>query len=167
MQLAPFVAILSILGGLWPMGPHTSDRVRRIETWRLVVHQERFSGETICVLRTHDAYFERGVVMFKLPARENVADALFRIDGGAARSIRDNDLDIAKAGLPVYQDGKDPRDPGLARVPAPLLQGARVVQFQVRLGGRAYRFDVRGLDAALAVAMASGCQPAAFRQSLS
>lgn len=166
MQLAAVVAASSVIASLWPFASHTHDQGGRAGAWRFVVHQDQFSGQTLCTLRARNAYLERGVVMFSLPPRQNVSEAVYRIDDGAIHSVRESDLEVAEAGLPVYQDGKDALDPGLARVPQRYLLGAHSVAFQLRLGGPAYRFDLHGFDAALAAATTSGCQAGAFRNAL-
>jgi hypothetical protein len=153
-----------LISSLWPFSPHPHDLVGTVGEWRFVAHQDRFSGRTICTLRARSAFYERGVVMFSLPPRENVTDALFRVDDGPALAVRDNDLEIARAGLPIYQDDKGPLDHGLGRIPQHYLHGARKVSFQTRQGGRTYQFKVTGLDSALAAALASGCATDAFEE---
>jgi hypothetical protein len=130
--------------------------------WTVRVSADRFSGRVRCRLFGQGMDYRRGTVIFRLPGRIDTSTAVYRVDDGEPVDVRTEVMDMARLGFAIYRDDLANPSGGVVRVPQARLIDANAVRIQAGPKGASLRFKVAGLGAALEVARASGCQPAAF-----
>jgi hypothetical protein len=138
--------------------------VRSVRTgaWVAKVRTDRFTGEVSCSLRGPDMSFHRDTVVFELGRHVDSAQAFFRIDGGAARSVREPRLQNETHGFFLDSGPVDNPSGGRVALPYSLVQGAKAVLVRANPRREPHAFDVSGLADALAAAKAAGCKDESF-----
>jgi hypothetical protein len=147
-------------------GGHPADEQRQhhhMGAWSLSVTHDRFAGQVKCKVAAHAMDFERQALVIRLPAKTDTSEAVYRVDGGPARPVRGDQMELADLGFALHQGDLANPSGGLVRVPARLLADAHQVSVQARPGAKVFNFRITGLDAALETARLAGCGPASFQ----
>jgi len=141
-----------------------ADRIERhrLGLWTLEAYADRFTGTRICRLSGDRMDYHRGVVVLRLPKREDTSAAIYRVDSGEPIDTRTEAMEMARRGLALYDDTLGNPSGGLVRVPAARLTGANIIWVRADVRTRPERFKITGLAAALAAAQAAGCPPESF-----
>ncbi len=154
-MIAAMLAALALFG----QGAHnqTSVDTKKVGDWTIQISRDTFTGQIQCSLTKRDIRFDRDSLIFRLGVRSDTDDAYFRIDDGAARSVREATLEDDRHGF--YRDGgpiENPSD-GEVVLPARYLVGARRVAIRTSSKHQPRVFDVSRFAPALAAASAAGC----------
>jgi hypothetical protein len=142
-----------------------SDDVAHYRTapdWALDVSKDRFTGMTHCAVRTRGLTYRDGVVTLHFGHGVNTANALFRVDGGPARSV--GEVAVEAAGKGAVFLSRNTTNPSNGEVHIPTTQLAAHRSLAVRPNARASvrTIDLAGLAPSLKAAEAHGCpQPEA------
>ncbi len=135
---------------------------RHVGPWTIRVHTDRFSERVSCRLFGRGMEYRRGAVIFRLPGRFDTSTAAYRVDDRPPVDVRTEVMAMARLGFALYRDDLANPSGGLVRIPEDRLIDANVVRIEAGPKGAAFHFKVFGLSAALEVAGAAGCTPAAF-----
>jgi hypothetical protein len=125
--------------------------------WTVRVIWDRFTGETSCTVRKGHVELKDDVLVFHSPTWVDTSDAVFRIDGGPARSVHEATYEDQRRGY--YRSGGPVENPSAGEVALPSYYVTHAEWVYIRAGaGRAPEgFDVRGFPAALALARSEKC----------
>lgn len=145
-----------------PILPHhpAIERHRaEVGEWRLDIARNPFSGEIVCRLRARDkrATYQASAIGFRFKKGWNVAEAVYRIDGGVPRRSRDDRPTLIALGAPIDSGPFDSPSRGIVWIPFRTLADANSVAVQARPDRRARVFHFRGLRGLMEVARARGC----------
>lgn len=135
--------------------------VTRAGDWRLTVSRNTFTNDIACSLRARNgtASFRNGAVGIALGRKRDVSAAVYRIDGGRPRSIRDDRPELLQAGVPVEAGGILNPTGGVVWIPYGSLADANSVSIQPRPGDKVKTIHFRGLRGLYQVARERGCAP--------
>ena len=140
-------------------GTQKDGRKISADIWRLAVHTDAFSGETVCRLNSRDGRitYIRDAIGFRFGRRSNVMRAWFRVDDSPALRWRDQMPELAR--LRVVLSGRDMSSPteGIVWLPAHVLDGARTIAIQPRPRAEPRTFSLAGLAKLLATDEAADC----------
>ena len=137
-------------------------RTVRSGDWTAKVRTDRFTGEIACTLRGPGMSFHRDTVVFEMGRHVDTSQAFFRLDGGAARSVREPRLQNETHGFFLDSDPVDNPSGGRVALPFSLVQSAKSVLVRANPRRAPRAFDVSGLPDALAAAKAAGCKEESF-----
>jgi hypothetical protein len=158
-MLQPTLLALSLFLS-WPFGGghQVTTQIRRSGDWTIRATHDAFTGRTSCSLSKHAIRFERDSLIFSLGRETDASDAYFRIDGGAARSVREAALEDERNGF--FRNGGPIENPsgGEVVLPAAYVTGATQVAIRVSDHQAPRVFSVVGFSAALAEAKTAGCE---------
>jgi hypothetical protein len=146
----------------WGHAPKPADP-RHFGAWTLNVRVDSFSTGHVCKLSRPGAEYRRQAVVFHLSPNVDTSQAVYRIDAGAPRAVRDDQVTLARLGFALNNDDLDNPSGGLVRIPVDQLLGAAAVRIETTAFGRARKFDIAGLKPALAAAGAAGCRDEDFQ----
>jgi hypothetical protein len=154
-MLAAAALALSIFG-------HRDDgqiatRTLKLGEWTATIRADRFTGAVSCVLDARRMHFARDTLTFRLGGDVDTSNAYFRIDAGAAHSVREARFENETHG--VFQDRGPIGNPsdGEVALPASVVRGAKQVLIRASPKQPPQAFDVSRLADALAAAKAGGC----------
>jgi hypothetical protein len=137
--------------------PYAARLPARVGPWRIEGRLDRFAGTRVCAISADGVSLHRDTLVFRVEARGDTRQALFRIDGGAPRPVADAfDTDEANGVFPQRGWIIDPEG-GEAALPAAYASGARMITIRSRVGRRPRHFNIARLDDAVVLAKASGC----------
>ena len=138
----------------------THKRVRQGD-WRLEIAWDRFSGGVACQLHSFDdgEIYRAVAVGFRFSSGWDVARAVYRLDGGAARTARDDLPRLIEFCVPIDRSTLDHAANGIGWISFELLANADNIAIEPRPGKRVRQFHIRGLGALHDTAMANGCVP--------
>jgi len=135
---------------------HTTGR------WTLMVHADRFNGQTSCSLRSRGIAIHHDTAIFDLGRGVETDAAQFRIDGGRSHSVQDVTLENAHHGVFPDRGWVDNPSRGEVAVPVSDVVGARRVLIRATPRAPIMSFDVSRLGEALRSADGLGCPPASL-----
>lgn len=161
--LALCVGASSAAGAL-PLLPRHPPVVRhraQAGDWRLDINRNPFSGDIVCRLadRHGRAFYQQGAIGFRFRKGWDVADAVYRLDGGAAHVWRDDLPQLLRMGTPMDTGGIANPAEGIVWIPLGRLEGINAVTIQPRLDRAARAFHFRGFRGLYQLALARGCVP--------
>ena len=136
---------------------------RHYGEWTLNVRTDSFTTGHVCKLTRPGIDYQRQTVILHLPARTDTTNAVYRIDAGPPVEARADDLQIVRLGFALQDDDLQNPSGGVIRIPVTRLVGARSVRVETAAFSRSRKFDLDGLDAALAAANAANCGPNDFQ----
>jgi hypothetical protein len=156
--VAAFPAHADVLG---PHHPRITYETTRLGDWRLDIARDPFSGGIACRLRSgdHKAFYRADAVGFRFAAKWNVAQAVYRLDGGEPRTQRDDLPELIASGTPLDRGGMDNASGGVVWVPFETLRQANMIAIAPRPDRRAVTLHFRGLIALHDIAVERGCSP--------
>jgi hypothetical protein len=135
----------------------TITRHHHVEGWTVRVLWDRFTGATSCTVRKGHVELRNDVLVFHAPTWLDTSDAVFRIDGGPARSVHEATYEDQRRGY--YRIGGPVENPSAGEVALPsyYVTDAKWVYIRADAGRAPDGFDVRGFPAALALARSEKC----------
>jgi hypothetical protein len=138
-------------------GHQTITRHHQVGGWTVSVVWDRFTGEISCTVRKDDVELQNDVLVFHSPAWVDTSDAIFRIDGGAARSVHEATYEDQRRGY--YREGGPLANPSRGEVALPTHYVTNAKWVWIRPDGRHAPdgFDVRRFPDALELARAEKC----------
>jgi hypothetical protein len=157
MIVAALVAI-SLFGGSSLLdAAQTTTRHYHLDGWTVRVIWDRFTGAASCTVRKGRVELIDDVLLFHSTSRVDTSDAVFRIDGGPARSVREATYADQRRGY--YRNGGPLENPsaGLVALPSYYAANASWVYIRADVRRAPDGFDVRGLPQALALARSQKC----------
>lgn len=159
-MIAASLIALSLFGH-WPHA-QTITQTRKAADWTIRITRDTFTDRISCSLSKRDIRFERDSLVFDLGRESDTGDAYFRVDDGAARSVREAALEDDRHGF--YRNGGPIENPsgGEVVLPASYIDGAKRVSIRTSVRHSPRVFDVSRFAAALAAARAAGCGDAAL-----
>jgi hypothetical protein len=140
-------------------GPKIIKTKSRIGDWQLQISRNPFSGQIACRLRARNknAFYMSGAVGFRFKRKWNVADAVYRLDGGAPQQSRDDLPELRALNTPMDRGGMDNASQGIVWIPFAKLMQANSVAIAPRRDRKAKIFHYRGLKGLHEIAVARGC----------
>lgn len=129
--------------------------------WRLDIARDTFSGLVSCRLRARNgkASYVGRAVGFRFKRTWDVAEAIYRIDGGPPRASRDDRAELIGLRAPVETGGMMNPTEGIVWIPFARLAAANSVEIVARPGKRSRTYHFHGLKGLLAIGQARGCRP--------
>lgn len=157
LAVATPVSALTIL----PRHPKISHESTRLGDWRLDIAKNSFSGEIVCRLRARNlkGFYSAGAVGFRFKHKWNVEDAVYRIDDGEPRAVRDDLSDLVARGVPLDRGNMENASGGVVWIPYERLAEADTITIEARSDRRAVTFHFRGLASLHDLAQERGCTP--------
>lgn len=146
----------ALFGGLFSGKSHAVQRYQ-MQGWTVELKTDSFTGAVSCRLRAKDVTVDRGAAAFDFGGGVNTAEAVYRIDGGAARSGRIAMMDVAELGVRTITASPHNPTGGFVRIPAAELSGAASVAIRPNQYHAVRSFTLSGLDEALAAEKQRGC----------
>ena len=130
---------------------------RYVGGWTVKLMRDRFTGAVSCSMNKGRVEFRRDVLVFHGDSRADTDDAVFRIDGGPARSVREATYDDQRHGY--FRDAGPLENPSAGQVALPsfYVTGASWVYIRANPRRSPERFDVRRFPDALTLARAMKC----------
>jgi hypothetical protein len=161
--LALCVGAASAAGAL-PLLPRHPPVVRHrtdVGDWRLDISRNPFSGDVACRLRDRHgrAFYRQGALGFRFRRSWDVAEAVYRVDGGTVRAARDDLPELIRIGTPIDTGGIANATEGVVWIPAARLARANAVAVQPRPDRAVRIFRFRGFRGLYELAVARGCTP--------
>jgi hypothetical protein len=125
--------------------------------WTVKVSWDRFTGGITCAVNKGRVEFKGDVLIFHSDPEVDNSDAVFRIDGGPARSVHEATFDDERRGY--YRKDGPLANPSAGEVALPsfYVTGAKWVYIRANPHRAADTFDVRRFSDALALARAKKC----------
>ena len=132
-------------------------KVHRVSGWTVQVSRDRFTARTGCTLRKGQVELQKDVLIFHSPSLVDTADAMFRVDGGPARSVHEATYDDERRGY--FRNGGPLENPtgGEVALPAFYVTDAKWVYVRANPERAPDAFDIRGLSDAVALARKEQC----------
>jgi hypothetical protein len=158
MIVATLIA-LSLFGeraSLFERG-QTITRHHHVGGWTVRVMWDRFTGDIDCTVRKGPVELKNDVLVFHGPPWTDTTDAVFRIDGGPARSVHEATYDDQRRGY--YRNGGPLENPSAGEVALPTYYVTNAKWIYIRADAKRApdAFDVRRFPEALALARAQKC----------
>ena len=157
-MIATAVLALSLLGPRDLFTPAQTVTVhRRLGGWTVELVRDRFTGDVSCSMTKGRVAFHDDVLVFHGNSHAETDDAFFRIDNGAARSVREATYEDQRHGY--FRDGGPLENPSAGEValPAFYVIGAKRVYVRATPKRPPESFDVGGFADALALARSMKC----------
>lgn len=151
------VMALGLLGAIFHSQSDTHIERYVSNGWRVVVKQDRFTGQKHCTASVDAMTYDRGVVTFHFPTQTDTANALFKVDSDPARPA--GEVAVEAAGLGASFSGRNLQNPsnGEVHIPARYLASATTVGIKPNDKAGHRDFKLRGVSAMLATMQAHGC----------
>jgi len=158
-MIAAALFALSLFGErqtLFERGQQITTR-HHVGGWTVRVSWDRFTGAISCAVNKGRVEFSNDVLIFHSNPEVDTSDAIFRVDGGPARSVREATYDDQRRGY--YRSGGPLANPSAGEVALPsfYVTGAKWVYIRANPGRAPDGFDVRHFPEALALARAKKC----------
>jgi hypothetical protein len=125
--------------------------------WTLTVRRDRFTDEKSCIVRSRGVRYRDGVLTFQFGPSVDTANAVYRLDNGAARSVGAVAVESAGRGASFLTSNTSNPSAGLVRLPVSEVQGHQGVAIRPSAKARVRNFSLVGFDVALTAAGAKGC----------
>ena len=153
------IVTLIILLSFWPFSSHPPLRVRHgvLHGWRYEQVDDRFTGGESCRLSRGPIQVSNGIVRLDFGRGVDTSDAVYRIDGQAARRWRDDIPVLTSLGVNVQRDDLANPSGGVVLLQlGPVLSAGEI---DVRVGGslQTHRFRLEGLSDAVQAATLKHC----------
>lgn len=139
-------------------GAHqTITRHHHVGGWTVRVVWDRFTGDISCTVRKGRVELQNDVLIFHSPEWTDTSDAIFRIDGGPARSVHEATYEDQRRGY--YRQGGPLANPSAGEVALPTyyVTGAKLVWIRPDARQEPWHFDVSRFADALALARSWKC----------
>jgi hypothetical protein len=136
---------------------YETTRVTPARDWRLIVYKDRFTSAEHCEIVSRKLVYRAGVVTFRFGRSVDTANAIFRTDSDAARSVGDVAVEAAGKGAKFLTSNAINPSNGEVHIPAAQLDGHRTVAIRPNLKASVRTFSLEGLAPSLAAAAAHGC----------
>ena len=159
-MLAAAALALSLLGS--HDEPQVATRALAVGDWTAKVRTDRFTGEVTCSLTGQGMSFHRDTVVFHLGRSIDSSQAFFRVDAGAARSVREPRVENETHGFFLDSGPIDNPSGGRVALPLSMVKDAKQVLIRASTKHSPRAFDVSHLGEALTAAKAAGCKDASF-----
>lgn len=104
-------------------------------------------------------FFRAGAVAFRFRSDWDIAQAVYRIDGGSPRTMRDDLPALVALRTPYDRGPMGNATQGIVWVPFEQVKDASSIAIQPRPNKRVRVFHLRGLTALHATAVERGCAP--------
>jgi hypothetical protein len=145
----------------FPKHPRIARHRTEISDWRLDVSTNPFSGNVVCRLRERhgEAVYQQGAIGFRFRASWDVENAIYRVDGGAPRTWRNDLPELVHLGTPIDTGGIDNPTQGIVWIPLSRLEGANAIVIQPRPDRAQRTFHFAGFRGLYEDAVARGCTP--------
>jgi hypothetical protein len=158
-MIAATLVALALFGepqSLFERGQTTTHH-HHVGGWTVRVIWDRFTGETSCTVRKGRVELQNDVLIFHAPEEVDTSDAVFRIDGGPARSVHEATYEDQRRGY--YRNGGPLENPSAGEVALPTyyVTGAKWVYIRANPRRAPDAFDVRNFPEALALARSLKC----------
>ncbi|HLY80199.1 MAG TPA: hypothetical protein VKQ70_12530 [Caulobacteraceae bacterium] len=130
---------------------------RHVRGWSVTARSDKFTKGVTCSVDNGRMEFRDDVLIFHLGRRAVTTDAVFRVDGGAVRSVHEATYDDQRRGY-VRRGGplENPSDGDVA-LPSFYVAGAKYVYIRPWRTASIRWFDVSGFPDALALARRMNC----------
>ena len=156
--------ITLVIAAAWPVAVAARPPIIRhrtvIGSWRLDVNRDSFSGAVACRLRgPNGAFYQGGAIGFQFGHRQNVTQAVYRIDRGEPRLSRDDLPELTELGTPLDIGPMTNPQGGVVHIPWRLLRSATSIAIQPAPGRRPRTFHLGGVRGLRDLALARGCMP--------
>ena len=148
---------LALFGGLF--APHSGGQVQhfKVQAWDAEVRTDAFTGAVTCRLRGRDVTVSHGAAAFRFGRWVNTSEAVYRIDGGPAKSGRLAMNGVATLGVRTIGSNPNNVTGGLVHIPVAELADASRVAIRTGRDASPRTFDLKGLAAALNTEKQRGC----------
>ena len=137
--------------------PFETSRSQPAKGWTLVVAKDRFTGQIDCTIRARALTYRNGVLTFRFGHSVDTANALFRVEGGPARSVGEVAVEAAGQGASFLTANTRNPSNGEVRLPLSEVEGRRSVAIRPNLHAPVRTFSLDGFGAALAAAAGKSC----------
>lgn len=129
--------------------------------WQLAISANTFSGGAACQLATKDGntLYRMDAVGFRFPKGWVVSNAVYKIDGSAARRSRDDLPELIARNAPVDRGPPAHAAQGIVWIPYESLQTAKAVTIQPRPDKAPRVRTLDGLAKLHDLAIEHGCSP--------
>jgi hypothetical protein len=157
-MIAAAVLALGLFGSGALFDPAQSATVhRRVGGWTVKLARDRFTGAVSCWMNKGRVEFRGDVLVFHADSDVDTDDAVFRIDGGPGRSVREATYEDQRRGY--FRDGGPLENPSSGKVALPsfYVTGAKWVYIRANPRRSPVAFDVRRFADALALARSMNC----------
>jgi hypothetical protein len=150
-------AALPLLAKHPPVTRHRTE----IGDWRLDIGANPFSGNVVCRLRERHghALYQQGAIGFRFRRGWDVADAVYRLDGGSPRVWRNDLPELVRLGTPIDTGGMDDPTRGIVWIPLSRLAAVNAISIQPRRDRAQRTFHISGFRGLYEEAIARGCTP--------
>jgi hypothetical protein len=154
----PFGFILVAAATLAP-SPAFAKRAFSQDGWRLVIRDDRFTGQIACRLSStnHHMRYQPGAVGFFVGHRHDTLAAWYRVDGGAPVRWQDRSAALIAAGVKIDSPDLDDVTGGWIWIPVDEVQRASLVAIRPGDRARTRHFHLRGFAAMREAATRLGC----------
>lgn len=130
---------------------------RRVGAWRVDGGVDRFAGTRGCAISAAGVSLQGDVLVFRVAARGDTRQALYRIDGGSPRAVADTFETLQARGFFPQRGWIVDPEGGEVALPAGVASGATTITIRPRSGQSPRRFKVAKLGEAIALARTAGC----------
>lgn len=153
------VAVPGVTAAIFPAHPAVARHRTSVGDWQLDIRFNRFSNEVTCRLRATNgrARYQGGAVGFRFARSWDVAEAVYRLDGGPPHAWRDDLPELVNLGTPIESGGLANPTGGVVWIPLHRLESINSIAIQPRRDRRARIFHFRGLKGLYELAQARGC----------
>lgn len=164
LAMAMGIALSACAHPYVPLMPRHPDMARSevaMGDWHLQRTRNPFSEAVTCRLwaRKSKAFYQAGAVAFRFPKGWDVHEAVYRIDGGAIQSWRNDLPELVRIGAPIDQGSVINATAGLVWIPWSKLADANRIAIQARPDRLARIFHFSGLKGLYDTAVVEGCAP--------
>jgi hypothetical protein len=145
-----------------PHPPQLTERLYRLDGWRIAVAHDTFTGQVSCSLSAKDMRFKRDTLIFHIGPGVEATHAVFRLDGGTPRPVSTAFREDEANGFFPQRGFIDDPAGGDVALPADRLKGAKRLWIRASPANQPRYFNVSRFNDALAGAKAAGCSDKAF-----
>jgi hypothetical protein len=157
-MIAAAVFALGLFGSGALLEPaQTATTHRHVGGWTVKLVRDRFTGGISCSMSKGRVELRSDVLVFHGDSHADTDDAVFRIDGGPARSVREATYDDQRHGY--FRDGGPLENPSAGKIALPsfYVTGAKWIYIRANPRRSPQAFDVRGFADALTLARTMKC----------
>lgn len=152
-----FPAILSALA-IFGVHSNTIQKTSiRVDGWTVIVRKDLFTGSVSCGARRGDVRLQDAVVVFSLGRDIDTSDAVYRLNLGAAHSVRDVALRDRVLGARITTEPIDNPSRGLVVLPVSDLLDVDNIWIRATANTPPRRFVVSGLRDVMAKEQTATC----------
>lgn len=158
-MIAAALLALSLFGGRHTLleQSQTTTIHRHVGGWTVKQTRDRFTQAVSCSMSKGRVEFRDDVLIFHSNPDDDTSDAVFKVDGGPVRSVREATYEDQRRGY--FRDGGPLENPSAGEVALPPFYAAGASWVLIRPTPRhpANSFDVRYFAEALALARSLNC----------